>query len=233
VTLAAAISQLLAGAPVALIAGLDRMPVGQFMVCRPLVCAPLAGLVVGQLEAGLAIGVLAELLWLGRLPVGATVPPDDTQAAIGAVVLASLLSSGEPASAAMILFCLLLALPLARVGQLFDHWARRRNDLLPARLERRLAAGDDAAIERTHLSGLANFVLACLATYLFVVLVGWIAGSVLEPLVLPVVTRARIPVELSLPLVGASVLVATLNVSRSMTLFCASFLAVYLARWVL
>ncbi len=224
---------LMGGALMALLAGLDRMPVGQFMLCRPLVCAPLTGMVVGQLQAGLTVGILAELIWLGRLPVGATVPPDDTQASVGAVVLCALFAGGENVSAAQTLYCLLLALPLAKTGLLLEHWARRRNDRLPELLLVRLEREDDAAVERIHLRGLIHFTLACLGTYTIVVGAGWVVGRALEPLVLPVIGQIHFPVGLSLPLVGASVLLATLNVSRSLTLFCASFLAVYLAGWVL
>lgn len=227
------LAMVFAGALVALLGGLDRMPVGQFMICRPLVCAPLAGWVVGQIEAGLTVGILTELLWLGRLPVGATVPPDDTQASVGAVVLSALLAGGEQAGPTLTLYCLLLALPLAKIGWLLEHWARRRNDSLPAMLASRLEAGDDAAIERIHLRGLGHFVLACLGTYAAVVVFGWLAGRVLEPLVLAGVDQIRFPVALSLPLVGVCVLLASMNVGRSLTLFGASFLAVFLARLVL
>ena len=77
---------LLAGL-VAMLTGLDRVALVQVMISRPLVAAPLTGLVLGNPLLGLEVGMLLELLWLGRLPVGAAIPPDDTQVAVGATVL--------------------------------------------------------------------------------------------------------------------------------------------------
>ncbi|TYO99516.1 PTS system mannose-specific IIC component [Geothermobacter ehrlichii] len=223
---------LLPGAAVALVAGLDRMALGQVMLCRPLVCAPVAGWLLGVPEAGLLVGALTELVWLGRLPVGAAIPPDDTQVAIGATTLTALLADGGDTLGALPLFCLLLAIPLGKVGQWFDHWARRRNDRLPGRVEAALKAGRDRQIERLHLRGLVHFAQAGLMTYLVIALGGYLVAIVLLPIGMPLVGSVRLPVELALPLVGAAVLIATLNVSRALTLFGASFLAVYLAAWV-
>ncbi len=226
------IESLLPGMAVALAAGLDRMAFGQVMFSRPLVCAPAAGWLLGIPEAGLFVGALTELVWLGRLPVGAAIPPDDTQVAIGAVTLTALLADGGETLGALPLFCLLLAIPLGKVGQWFDHWARRCNDRLPDRVAAALAAGRDGRIERLHLRGLMHFALAGLMTYLVIVLGGCLAAVILRPIGMPLVESVRLPVELALPLVGAAVLIATLNVSRALTLFGASFLAVYLAAWV-
>ena len=64
--------------------GLDRVALVQMMISRPLVAGPLTGLVLGKPLLGLEVGMLLELLWLGRLPVGAAIPPDDTQVSVGA-----------------------------------------------------------------------------------------------------------------------------------------------------
>ena len=81
------VDYLLAGT-LAMLTGLDRVAFVQFMISRPIVAAPVAGWIMGNPLVGLEIGALLELLWLGRLPVGASIPPDETQVAIGATVLA-------------------------------------------------------------------------------------------------------------------------------------------------
>src|SRR5210317_613945 len=78
---------------VSMLTGLDRVALVQLMISRPLVAGPLTGWVLGSPLVGLEVGMLLELLWLGRLPVGAAIPPDDTQVAVGATVLA--LTVGE------------------------------------------------------------------------------------------------------------------------------------------
>ncbi|MGD9019102.1 MAG: PTS sugar transporter subunit IIC, partial [Desulfuromonadales bacterium] len=83
-----AVDYLLAGM-VSMLTGLDRVAFVQFMISRPLVAGPLTGWVLGDPLTGLEVGMLLELLWLGRLPVGAAIPPDDTQVAVGATVLAA------------------------------------------------------------------------------------------------------------------------------------------------
>lgn len=55
---------------------LDSGPVGQWMISQPIVCAPLIGWLCGDPMSGLLFGVLLQLLWTGRLPVGASIPPE-------------------------------------------------------------------------------------------------------------------------------------------------------------
>src|SRR6056297_3604623 len=107
--------EMLWGAIVAWGCGLDRVAAGQFLLSRPLVAAPLTG-------------VLLELLWLGRLPVGAAVPPDDTQVAIAATVMTLFLGRTLHADGhELLLLCVLTSLPLGKVGQYSEHYARHYN----------------------------------------------------------------------------------------------------------
>ncbi len=112
-----------------MLTGLDRVALVQAMISRPLVAAPLTGWLLGNPLIGLEIGMLLEMLWLGRLPVGAAIPPDDTQVAVGATVLAVSMGhflniSGMP----MVLLAVLIAIPLGKCGQVFDKLARHIND---------------------------------------------------------------------------------------------------------
>ena len=60
---------------------LDRI-VLQVMISRPIVAAPLTGLILGDPYTGLITGAFIELFWIDRLPIGAYIPPNDTVAAI-------------------------------------------------------------------------------------------------------------------------------------------------------
>jgi len=227
-------SALALGGATAVVAGLDRTAMLQVMLSRPLVVAPLLGWILGVPASGLLIGSLVELLWLARMPVGAAIPPDDTQVAVGATCLAVLLNPGEGLAAEPVaLFCLLLAMPLGKVGQWFDRLARNRNRSLVQRAERAVAEGHDHRIERLHLQGLLNFSLAALGTFGIIVTGGLLIGTVLLQDAVLHLQPVSEELKLLFPLVGSAVILASLHVSRALTLFCASFVTVLLAGWLI
>ncbi len=227
-------SQCLLAGLVAVFCGLDRMAISQFMISRPIVAGPLTGLVLGQPFVGLMVGALMELLWLGRLPVGATIPPDDTQIAIGGTFLAvyaqSMWSYPEPVNIAL---GLLIALPLAKCGQLFDHMARRANDVLGRRAERFLQAGEVNSVLNSHLIGIGHFAAAALSTFIVVAGVGSLLCFALVPIVAPYFEPAGYWVLLVFPLIGSAMLLRTVRINHSITLFSASFVSALLMLWLL
>jgi PTS system mannose-specific IIC component len=219
---------------VAIVAGLDRTALVQCMVCRPIVAAPLTGWLLGTPATGLLVGLLVELLWLGRLPVGAAIPPDDTQVAIGGTTLAvSMGPSLQLDGPGFIILCTLVALPLGKIGQLFERVARHRNDRLVARAEIALAGARLKEVEYGHLLGLGHFALASGATFGVILAGGSLCLQVLAPVLGDLCVRAAVPLQLVLPLVGIGVLLGTINVNRSLTLFGSSFASVCLMLWLL
>ncbi|MDO3379385.1 PTS sugar transporter subunit IIC [Geoalkalibacter halelectricus] len=227
-------SEFFIGALAALVLGLDRTAAGQFMVSRPIVAGPLTGLLIGDPLIGLQVGALVELLWLGRLPVGAAIPPDDTQVAVSGTVLAVAASGRFSVEGTLlILFCVLVAMPLAKVGQIFDRLARNRNGRLIRQAEADLAAGRLRSLERRHLRGLTHFALAGLGTYVLITAPGWAAVLVAGQTLLPTLGKVEGWLLLAFPLVGTATILGTMNVSRSLTLFTASFTTVLLLLWLL
>ena len=223
---------LLAGC-VALLAGIDRTAALQVMISRPVVAAPLAGWLLGDPAGGLLAGALIELLWLGRLPVGAAIPPDDTQVAIGAAALAAVLGPQLQSSGpAFTLLCILVAMPLGKVGQLFDREARHWNDRLLQQVQTDLSAGNPPRIDRRHLAGVRNFALASLATYLVIVSAGTLLVREFTPLLLPAVASTGNWLQMAFPLVGSAAILGSINVTRALTLFSASFGTALLMLWL-
>ncbi len=223
---------LLAGL-VSMITGLDRVALVQAMISRPLVAAPLTAWLLGNPMTGLEVGMLLELLWLGRLPVGAAIPPDDTQVAVGATVLVFGIGPlvglhGMP----FVILAVLVAIPLGKVGQVFDRLARHCNDRLAIAGSRALAEGCTGRIERFHLLGLASFALASLATAVVIVLAGSLILYQVAPLLIGTVREAGLSLQYSLILVGAASLLGTINVNRSISLFCAAFTGTLLVLWL-
>ena len=221
------------GALISLICGLDRVAMLQIMISRPIVAAPLVALVLGEPLVGLQIGVMVELLWLARLPVGAAVPPDDTQVAIASSVLAIILGRTLNASGMeLLLLCLLIAIPLGKVGQYFDHYARQYNVRLVKQVDLALDRGSLLTAEFQHLRGLTSFSLAALATYAVILLGGLLIVPLLWPFLQQTLSYSSAWVQLALPLVGIAVILGTINVSRAITLFCASFCMAFLLMWL-
>ena len=218
---------------VAMLTGLDRVALVQVMISRPLVAGPLTGWVLGSPLVGMEVGMLLELLWLGRLPVGAAIPPDDTQVTVGATVLAlsvgpTLGLSGMP----LVILSVLIAIPLGKFGQVFDRLARHVNDRLAVSGHTALMAGNTGGLERNHLFGLASFALASLATVLVIVLAGSFVLYSVAPLLIGTIQEVGLSLQYSLILVGAAVLLGTINVNRSASLFCAAFTGTMLVLWL-
>ena len=223
---------LLAGL-VAMLTGLDRVALVQVMISRPLVAAPLTGLVLGNPLLGLEVGMLLELLWLGRLPVGAAIPPDDTQVAVGATVLA--FSMGQMLNLVgmpMVILAVLVAIPLGKFGQIFDRLARNVNDRLAVAGLKSLGNGNTNGLERRHLMGLISFAVSSLATACVIVLIGSVLLFYTAPQLIGAVRETGLSLQYSLIIVGAASLLGTINVNRSISLFCAAFSGTLLVLWM-
>lgn len=224
----------LMAAAVAVFSGLDRTAFMQLMISRPIVAAPLTGWLLGDTLAGLQVGAMVELLWLGRLPVGAAIPPDDTQVAIGSTVLAITMGNRmgllDPA---FVILCTLIAMPLGKVGQLFDRWARNWNGRLLQKAQNSLAEGQFRAAEQVHLWGIGHFALASLATFATIVIVGSFLLFELAPMLLRPVTDAAPWLRVAFPVMGTAIILSSINVRRSLTLFGASFASALLMLWLL
>ena len=224
---------LLLGALVALLCGLDRVAVLQIMISRPIVAAPIAAWVLGEPLIGLQIGVMVELLWLARLPVGAAVPPDDTQVAIASSVLTIVLGRTlDILGPELMVLCLLVAIPIGKVGQYFDHYARHFNVRLAKQVEQALDRGSLRVAEFQHLRGLLSFSAAAVGTYAVIQVGGLLIVPFIWPLVAKPLTYSVGWLQLALPLVGIAVILGTINVSRAITLFCASFGMAFLLLWL-
>jgi len=81
---------------VAVVAGLaavERKGFLQAMLSRPVALAPIVGLALGDLRGGLLLGPPLELLWLGAVNMGASLPPNE---ALGtAAIAAAAVLSGQ------------------------------------------------------------------------------------------------------------------------------------------
>ena len=179
------------------LAAVERKGFLQAMLSRPIALGPIVGLVLGDVPSGLLVGASLELLWLGAVNLGASLPVHEalgTAAITGGTVLAARATAaagvGGPAVLpAVAVLVVVVCAPLALVGRRADRAIERWNERLYGRAERDLDRGDLDAAVRANLYGLAipfgvAFVLAPLGAAVAAVLIPMVLARV-PPVVLP------------------------------------------------
>lgn len=138
------------------VAAVERKGALQLMLSRPLVLAPLLGWALGDAAGGLVLGVPLELLFLGGVNLGGSLPQNETL--LAAVLTAALVPAGaitgrgvDPALAAL---GLALLYPLALAGRRIERTVELRNGALLDAAIARAQAGDPGAAS-LNLRGLA------------------------------------------------------------------------------
>ena len=138
--------------------GLDLASVAQVMIARPLVAAVVAGAIVGDVHAGLVVGVILELFALELLPFGAARYPDYGLGAVAAAVTAA----GAPGVFGLGV-AVMVGLVVAYAGELSIQWVRRRTSVDVQRNKSSIDAGDVRTIYRLHLRGIGRDTVRSLA----------------------------------------------------------------------
>lgn len=165
---------------------LDRTAAFQLMVSRPIVAAPLVGIILGDPLTGLKLGLLLELLWIGYLPVGSSVPPDETLVSITATAVSVwMLRSvgGGGTDAGLIVFVLVVLMPAAVVGQRLDSRIRKMN-INDVRLADSASDKlDIKALEKACMSGLWRSYAIYVIAIFFLLSGGFLVVSNLYPLI--------------------------------------------------
>ncbi len=202
---------------------LDRTAAFQLMFSRPLIAATLGGVLAGNLEIGLLIGVSLEFYFLNEIPVGTNIPTDDTLLALAAGGTAAALS-GLPANArldakTLALMVLLTVLPWAAFTRKLDSWVRVRNARLIDEMETRLLACESASAINFHLHGILNFYgAAAVALGLMMT-----SSLLLVPLLLFFLPAWVWPLTdrllLVFPVVGIAGLLCNMNQKRQLAVF--------------
>ncbi len=115
------------------------------MVNQPLVLCPIVGLILGDFGAGVVMGATLQLVFLGVMGIGGTMPPDST---LGSVIgTAYAITMGASVDVA-----LTFAVPIALVGSIFTLVGYLLRGVFNPMTERFCAAGNTKGLERLHLS---------------------------------------------------------------------------------
>jgi len=139
------------------VAGLDLVSAPQMMISRPLIAGAVAGGIIGDWYAGLAIGLVLELFALESLAIGAARYPDYGAATVGAVVA----GSGRPLEAGLGM-AVILGLVLAAVGGWTMRRLRRANGRAVKDHAASLDMGDPVAVRALQVGGLVRDLIRCL-----------------------------------------------------------------------
>ena len=134
--------------------GLDLVSVPQMMIARPLVAGTFAGLLVGDPETGLRLGIVFELFQFDVLPVGAARYPEFGPATVAAVAAAHWLGRADAWGIGVG-----LGLLIALFAGSTLHWLRTANARAVRAAAAQLETGDVHVLARIHAAGLARDVI--------------------------------------------------------------------------
>jgi PTS system mannose-specific IIC component len=203
---------------------LDRVLV-QAMISRPVVAAPVVGLILGDPYTGLIVGAFLELFWIDRLPIGAYILPNDTIAAI--LIAAASILSGQVLGhlpQGLIAMALLIILPTGLIAQKMDLLITRGNEKLAREALADAGRGDFRAIERGHVFAIlknlllpAGFILVALPAGIVILTWGY-------PRLPPGIIRGLTLVYGVLPFIGTAVALNTIHIRGAIPIVCAVFL---------
>ncbi|MFC4620288.1 PTS system mannose/fructose/sorbose family transporter subunit IID [Camelliibacillus cellulosilyticus] len=195
---------------------------GYWMISRPIFAGPLLGLIMGDLGTGLAVGASVELIFMGVLPIGGSVPPNAQIAGLLGTAFA-ILSGGKPEVG------IALALPIGILAQFLIMLGWNFNIFLVHRADKHLQQGEIKKAERTHLGGLLVFFIVFfiptfLAIYFGSDLVKQVVNSIPKSLMDGLTVASGL-----LPAIGMAMLLKMMNFRKFWPFFLIGFvLAVYL-----
>ena len=151
------------------IVGVDLVSFPQAMLNRPIVAASVAGFLIGDLEAGLRIGMLLECFALDVIPIGATRYPDYGPASVVGTAVGSFAGWQDPTGLGV-----MVGLLLALAGGRAMEFVRRLNGRLARVAAPALASGDPAVLARLQRTGLVADALRSLLVTAVGLMLAWL-----------------------------------------------------------
>jgi PTS system mannose-specific IIC component len=96
---------------------MDTTAAFQVLISQPLISCSVIGYYLGDLQFGLQVGLLTQLLWIGSVPVGAAVIPAGNPASAAAAIVAIQLKTASPELGNFhLMIALIYALFLSYIG---------------------------------------------------------------------------------------------------------------------
>lgn len=139
---------------------------GQHMLDRPIIIAPLVGIVMGDFHTGLVLGGQLELVWMGLIGIGTTTPPDVVVGSALATALAIRTGANWQTT-------LTLAVPIALIAQMIAIAAGSFNALFAHYVDHEIEKGNWKALPIGQWSGSAIMFLSKFVP----IIVGYAVGA--------------------------------------------------------
>lgn len=149
---------------VAFVVGMDGI-LDEWQLFQPLIACTLIGVVTGNVNAGILLGAVLQMITIGWMNVGAAVAPDVGLPA----VIAALLVCG-PAAIGM-KHGIAFAMPFAVIGQFLNVWLRKKISKLIHRADLAANDGNLSRMDRLHLISLGFQGLRVVVPTLLVMLI--------------------------------------------------------------
>lgn len=197
------IYEVLAAGAVGGLIWLDRFQLLQIMISRPLAAGPIIGWMLGNFEAGLASGMLYELLWLRRPPIGSYIPPDVTMGAMATAGVSALIAGANTSPTAVAALTFVFLMPLCFAGRRLDTRLRVMLGKLAVKAEQVRQDMNTDRLTPLFLLGLAAGFLCSFAVLVPTILLGsLVVGFVMDHLPSEVMTGFQYCFFM-IPLLGA------------------------------
>ena len=136
------------------IVSIDTASAWQVMISQPVVSCPIIGLIFGDPEIGLFMGILLELPWLINIPLGGFHGSEGNLGAIVATALSIYLKSLEVNTENIIvIIAILYSLIISRAGGYLVEKVRRANLALIYSADRAAGKGDVSRITWLNSAG--------------------------------------------------------------------------------
>ena len=208
---------------------LDRVFI-QAMISRPVIIAPIIGLLLHNPYAGLVIGAFVELIWIDRIPIGTYIPPNDSITAVVATSTAIIAGQklGGISPPELIALSILIAIPCGILAKQMDILIIKSNDTLSDRALADAKKNNIRGIEQKNYLGLIKVFLFDFF-YILAILVIFIPSVIwLYPKLNATVISTLSFTYYFLPLMGIAVAISMLKLQKAIPVFCAIFLVVAL-----
>ena len=195
---------------------------GYWMISRPIFAGPIIGLVLGDIQTGLIVGGSVELMYMGILPIGGSVPPNAQIAGMLSTVFA-IHNGGNPEVG------IALALPIGMLAQLLIMFAWNINIFLMHRADFFIKNGKIRQMELVHLSGIIIFFITFfIPTYFAIYFGSDFVNNVVASMPAILTDGLKIASGI-LPAVGMAMLLKMMNLNKFWPFFMLGFvLAIYM-----
>lgn len=205
---------------------LDRVFI-QAMISRPVIIAPIIGLLLHNPYAGMVIGAFVELIWIDRIPIGTYIPPNDSLTAV--VATSTAVIAGQKLggiSPELIALSILIAIPCGILAKQMDILIIKSNDTLSDWALIDAKKNNIRGIEQKNYLGLIKVFLFDVV-YVLAILVIFIPSLIwLYPKLNTTIISTLSFTYYFLPLLGIAVAINMLKLQRATPVFCAIFLVV-------